>query len=89
MLGKYHSRLGNNSIRRIRIFETYGKPYHRWQDNMSHIFLKIRPEDMDNMSHISLSLWGQTQYSHCFVLQRKLSYSINVVYEIRRQIIFM
>ena len=45
---------------------------------------------MDNMSHISLSLvgskWGQIQHSHCFVLQRKLNYSIKyVVHEIRRQ----
>ena len=43
------------------------------------------------MSHISLSLVGskkgQTQHSHCFVLQRKLSCSIKyVIYEIRRQI---
>ena len=56
---------------------------HRWQDNMSHIFPENSPSGydwMDNMSHISLSLVGSSTEK----LQRKLSYSINVVYEIRR-----
>ena len=44
---------------------------------------------MDNMTYISLSLvgskLGQTQHSTALFCKRKLSYSINVVYEIMRQ----
>ena len=49
---------------------------------------------MDNMSHISLKFGrvkiGSNTALHCFVLQRKLSYSIKyVVYEKKETNIFM
>ena len=46
---------------------------------------------MDNMSHIFPLVFDRVKigHSHCFILQRKLTYSINVVYEIRRQNIFI
>ena len=45
---------------------------------------------MNNMSHSYFPYFGRVKIGsntalHCFVLQRKLSYYINVVYEIRRQ----
>ena len=43
---------------------------------------------MDNIVIFPLVWWGQIG-SNSTVLQRKFSYSINVVYEIRRQNIFM
>ena len=61
---------------------------------MSHIFLNVGPEDMIGgiMSHIfrfgGVKIGSNTAF-HCFVLQRKF-YSIKyVVYDIRRQNVFM